>query len=213
MRPLQMVTVGAVVLGLTGGGLHPVSAGADSAEPSSTIVYYGTTEAGKFFQTNPLDAQDPRNLNVSRPDRDLPLDPYAHGVVTAPTGVAGDGSLFATCWITVNPVGFDLTRRTMFATVDQSCSEDVRTHGAWSRFDRTGPNGWVPYSHVQWLGDSPSHEPWTFLHEEGCQVGQGRFDYAQNATGQAITDDGRTITGSATPSGPTGGDCGRGVSP
>ncbi|MEV0052522.1 hypothetical protein AB0H34_18715 [Saccharopolyspora shandongensis] len=75
------------------------------------------------------------------------------------------------------------------------------------RFDRTGPNGWEPYSPDR-LTESRVESPWTFLVEEACMPGAGAFHYVTNADWRANVNDGTQIHSPVVVNEPTPGNCG-----
>lgn len=194
-----MLAAGLVVLtGVTGAAV-PAMAVSESVEPQAVsgapaIIYYGRTDDGRYFETIPLDAREPANLNVARADKTLPLKTNPQGAITSSSSAsaADGGKLFAQCKLYANPVEFDLTLRSMHSWVDQNCDSGIASHWVRTRFDRGNDNGWYPYTGDIWqpaVGD----RSYSWFHSAVCHVGAGQFWYAENADGHARLHDGSTI--------------------
>lgn len=55
------------------------------------VFYWGVDAGGNFFQTEPLDADNPANVNVVDPQHTLPIDASVEPTVTKPDGTTATG--------------------------------------------------------------------------------------------------------------------------
>lgn len=185
------------------GTLHtPTEEGRVPTGPVPTegvVVYWGFTEEGKFFQTQPLDASVPAHRGVKEPARTLPLD----GTAT-PTYFNEDGTQSTQSPPTIQSLyceryvsAIRLQAGDLQGDVDQRCTGSYQYHWVSYRFERDSWRGWLGYT--GWNDSTTTRNyryVWTFAVDCGAPGDTGIYNYRLNTRGYARHTDGTVVAGS-----------------